>query len=227
MTDPPFPPPPPAGGAPPPPAGGFAAPSPPPPGSGGPGGALQLDLNAPLEVANWRPLVHGLLVIPYAIVAGLIGFGLYVVAVIAFFTVVFTKRIPSGLFGFMAMALRVSWRAGSYQLFMREAYPSWEFTSTAADPGDDPARFSIQEPGDMSRLLPFVKGLLAIPHFFVLMFLGIGVYFVLVFAFFAVLFTGRWPEGARNFVIGFERWAFRVMAYVLFMTDDYPPFSMD
>ncbi len=192
-----------------------------------PGGALHLDLTAPLEVANWRPLVHWLLVIPFAIVAGFLGFGLYIVSIIAFFTVVFTKRVPSGLFGFMAMALRFTWRSSSYQLFMREPYPSWEFTSTAADPADDPAVLSIPEPGDMSRLLPFVKWLLAIPHFFVLVFLGIGVYFVVIFAFFAVLFTGRWPEGARTFVVGVQRWAMRVMAYVLFMTDDYPPFSLD
>jgi hypothetical protein len=211
MTDPSFPPPPPAS----------------PAAAVGGADAFHLDLTAPPEVANWRPLVHWLLVIPFAIVAGFLGFGLYIVSIIAFFTVVFTKRIPPGLFGFMAMVLRVGWRSTSYQLFLREAYPSWEFTSTAGDPGDDPAVLSIPEPGEMSRWLPFVKWLLVIPHFIVLGVLGIGVYFAVVIGFFAVLFTGRWPEGLRNFVIGFERWALRVMAYALFMTDDYPPFSLD
>lgn len=220
MTEPTVPPPPPSGGFPPPPA---------PAAPGGPaaGGLFQLGLNAPVEVANWRPLVHWLLVIPFAIVTGFLGFGLYIVSFIAFFAVVFTKRIPAGMFGFMAMCLRFTWRSASYQLFLREPYPSWEFTSTAGDPGDDPAYLSIPDPGEMSRLLPFVKWLLVIPHFFVLMFLGIGVYFVMIYAFFAVLFTGRWPQGARDFVVGVERWSLRVMAYMLFMTDDYPPFSMD
>jgi len=188
---------------------------------------LQLELNAPLEVANWRPLVHWLLVIPFAIVTGFLGIGLYFVSIVAFFTVVFTKRIPDGMFGFMAMVLRFTWRSSSYQFFMRESYPSWEFTSTAVDPGDDPAILSIPDPGDMSRLLPFVKWLLVIPHFVVLVFLGIGVYFVMIFAFFVVLFTGHWPKGGRDYVIGFQRWAIRVYAYMLFMTDDYPPFSLD
>ena len=109
MTDPNVPPPPPpAGAAPPPPApsGGFAAPPPPAGGFGAPvpgataGGALQLELNAPLEVARWRPLIHWLLVFPFAIVTGFLYMGLSIVAFLAFFTVVFTKRIPDGIWMF-------------------------------------------------------------------------------------------------------------------------------
>jgi hypothetical protein len=184
-------------------------------------------LDAPVEVANWRPLVHWLLVIPYAIVAGVLGYALGFVAFIAFFTVLFTKKVPEGMFNFMAMCMRASWRANSYQFFLREPYPNWSFDSTATDPGDDPARFSIMNPGEMNRWLPLVKWLLIIPHMIALFFVAIGVYFSLVVAFFAVLFTGRWPAGLRDFVIGFERWALRVMAYAFFMTDDYPPFSLD
>ena len=139
----------------------------------------------------------------------------------------FTKRIPDGMFRFMSMCLRVSWRSSSYQYFMREPYPEWDFTSASADPGGDPATVSIDEPGELNRWLPFVKWLLAIPHYVVLFFLFIGLFFVVLIGFFAVLFTGRWPEGLREYVVGVHRWGLRVVAYIFYMTDEYPPFSLD
>ena len=89
-----------------------------------------------------------------------------------------------------------------------------------------PAAFEISYPSELNRWLPLVKWLLAIPHYFVLIFLGIGAFFVLIYAFFAVLFTGRWPRGAFDFVVGTVRWAYRVAAYVHLKTDAYPPFSL-
>ncbi|MET0158451.1 MAG: DUF4389 domain-containing protein [Acidimicrobiales bacterium] len=229
MTDPSAaPPPPPGGGFPPSPPGGGATPPPPAAGPAPTGGyPVHLDFGAPLEVANWRPLVHWLLVIPYAIVVAILGWALSIVAFVAFFTVVFTKRIPDGMFRFMSMCLRVSWRSSSYHYFMREPYPEWDFTSASADPGGDPATVSIDEPGELNRWLPFVKWLLAIPHYVVLFFLFIGLSFVVLIGFFAVLFTGRWPEGLREYVVGVHRWGLRVVAYIFYMTDDYPPFSLD
>lgn len=80
---------------------------------------------------------------------------------------------------------------------------------------------------EYSRFLPLIKWLLAIPHYFALFFVGIGGWFAIVYAFFAVLFTGRWPEGAFNYVVGVVRWASRVNAYLLYQVDAYPPFSLD
>jgi Domain of unknown function (DUF4389) len=188
---------------------------------------LRLDLEAPVKVANWRPLVHWLLVIPYAIVVALLGYALGLVAFIAFFTVLFTKRIPDGMFRFMAMCLRVSWRSFSYQVWLREPYPAFEFTSVSEEPGGDPATLSIDEPGELNRWLPLVKWLLAIPHYVALFFLAIGAFFVVIIGFFAVLFTGKWPEGLRDYLVGVARWAHRVVAYTYFMTDEYPPFTLD
>ena len=91
---------------------------------------------------------------------------------------------------------------------------------------DHPARMEISYPGELNRWLPLVKWLLVIPHLFVLTFLGIGAFFVLIYAFFAVLFTGRWPRGAFDYLVGTLRWAFRVAAYFHLMTDAYPPFSL-
>jgi Domain of unknown function (DUF4389) len=89
-----------------------------------------------------------------------------------------------------------------------------------------PVRLEIAYPSELNRWLPLVKWLLAIPHYVVLWFVFIGAFFVGIFAFFAVLFTGRWPRGAFDYLVGTVRWLYRVMAYVHLMTDAYPPFSL-
>ena len=77
------------------------------------------------------------------------------------------------------------------------------------------------------RLLPLVKWLLLIPHWFVLTFIWIGAFFAIVASWFAVLFTGKYPPGIHSFVTGTYRWTNRVTAYGMLMTDSYPPFSFD
>ena len=79
----------------------------------------------------------------------------------------------------------------------------------------------------LSRGLWLVKWLLAIPHCVVLLFLWIGFAVVSVVAFFAILFTGRYPKSLYEFVLGMNRWVFRVAAYAALMTDAYPPFRLD
>jgi hypothetical protein len=93
--------------------------------------------------------------------------------------------------------------------------------------GDYPVQLGITRQDEYSRWLPLVKWLLAIPHYVVLVILGIGALFALIGAFFAVLFTGNYPRGIFDFMLGVQRWALRVSAYVLLMADPYPPFSLD
>jgi hypothetical protein len=88
------------------------------------------------------------------------------------------------------------------------------------------ASLEITYPSELNRWLPLVKWLLAIPHYVVLFFVGVGAFFVMIYGFFAVLFTGRWPRGAFEYLVGAARWYFRVLAYVHLMTDAYPPFSL-
>jgi Domain of unknown function (DUF4389) len=90
-----------------------------------------------------------------------------------------------------------------------------------------PVRLEIAYPEELNRWLPLVKWLLAIPHFVVLFFVGLGAFFVAIWAFFAVLFTGRYPRGAFDYLVGTYRWSTRVLAYVHLMTDAYPPFSLE
>ena len=80
---------------------------------------------------------------------------------------------------------------------------------------------------DLNRWLPLVKWLLVIPHIVVLAFLGIGAVVVIVIAWFAILFTGRYPRPLFDYVVGVSRWALRVGAYsTLLITDRYPPFRL-
>jgi hypothetical protein len=188
---------------------------------------VQLDLDAPLEVARWRPLVHWLLVIPHWVVLYVLQLVFSVLAVISWFAILFTGNIPQGMFDFMTMILRYQWRTTSYLLFMREPYPPFDFTPGNLDPGNDPGRLSVEYPERLSRLLIFVKWILIIPHAIALLFVGIGAFFVVAAAWFVVLFTGRWPEGMRNFVVGTVRWGTRVSSYVYLLTDVYPPFSLE
>jgi hypothetical protein len=207
-----------------------APPPPPPPPPSGSGEPVELTLEYPEHIANWRPLVQWLLGIPHIIVAAVLGMIYGVLVVIAFFSVLFTKQVPRGLFDFMTMTMRYQWRTNSYVYFMRESYPPFDMTSAngADDPSvpADPARFGVAYPDELNRWLPLVKWLLAIPHYIVLLVLGIGAWLATVIGFFAVLFTGRWPQGLFDFVVGVHRWGMRVNAYVGLMRDEYPPFSL-
>ena len=186
---------------------------------------VMLDLDAPLEVARWRPLVHWILVIPHAFVVGALQFLSGVMTFIAFFSILFTKKYPKGMFSVTVMAYRYQWRVSSYMMFMRETYPPFEFDTVLADPGTDPAKYSVQYPTEMNRFLPLVKFFLAIPHLFVFGLLSLGGMFVWIGAFFAVLFTGRYPESMRDYLVGVTRYGYRLQAYVTFLTDRYPPFT--
>jgi Domain of unknown function (DUF4389) len=90
-----------------------------------------------------------------------------------------------------------------------------------------PVQFDVGYQQEYHRWLPLVKWLLVLPHFFVLLFIWIGVLFAIIGAFFAVLFTRRYPPGIFNFVVGATRWTMRASAYYLLLVDAYPPFSLD
>jgi hypothetical protein len=187
---------------------------------------LQLDLDAPDKIARWRPLVHWLLIIPQLVVLYVLAIVQRVVFIISFFAILFTGEMPEGLFGFNTMVLRYQWRVMSFAMFMRESYPEFAFPAEAADPGTEPATLSAQAAPKLSRGLIFIKWLLAVPHYIVLLILGIAAYVVVIIAFFVVIITGAWPSGMRDFVVGVMRWSSRVSAYILLMTDQYPPFSL-
>jgi hypothetical protein len=194
------------------------------------GGAFPatLTFDAPERIANWRPLVHWLLAIPHLAIVYALGAVSEIVAVISWFAVLFTGRLPKGLADFQALYVRYTLRTATYFAFLREEYPPFSFSTIPADPGDDP-RVRVEVVPQLegrNRWTVAFRLILAIPQLIVLAALGIALFFVGVIAFFAVLFTGRWPAGLREFALGVGRWWLRVQAYLVLLTDEYPPFTL-
>ena len=199
------------------------------------------ELSPTLHRALW--LVKWLLVIPHVVVLAFLWIAFVATTVVAFFAVLFTGRYPRGIFDFNLGVLRWSWRVGyySYSALGTDRYPPF----TLKDLPDYPARLEIEYPQQLARGLALVKWLLAIPHFLILgVFVGGGASIIsgsdsrwtfsgglidlMVFiAAIALLFTGRYPRGLHGFIMGMNRWVFRVVAYVALMTDVYPPFRLD
>lgn len=186
------------------------------------------EVDHPEGITNWRPLVQWLLAFPHFVVLYGLSALSQVVAFISWFAIVFTGKLPDGLAGLQCLFVRYTNRTYAYAAFLREEYPPFAFETTADDPGDDPGvRTSfVPQYEDRNRLTVAFRLILVIPQFIVLAFLGLAAYVALLIAVFAVLFTGRWPEGLRDFVVGVLRWATRVNAYHLLLVDEYPPFSL-
>jgi hypothetical protein len=183
----------------------------------------------PESIARWRVIGNIILAIPHLIIAYLLNIVAEVLAFVAWILGVFTGKVPEGILGVIAMCLRYNTRASVYASFLKEEYPPFTFATTLADPGDDP-RIRVNygsETEGRNRLTIFFRILLAIPHIIVISLIGIVAFFVYVIAWFAVLFTGKWPTGLRNFVIGLTRWTTRLNAYMYLLTDEYPPFSFE
>ena len=135
---------------------------------------------------------------------------------------VFKQKYPRWWFDWNIALTKFSTRVAAYLALLRDEYPSTE--------EDQAVHIEIPYPDakkDLNQWLPLVKWFLAIPHYIVLFFLGIAAFFVVVMTWFAILFTGRYPRGFFDFVVGFMRWSLRVSAYAaLLTTDEYPPFTL-
>ena len=136
--------------------------------------------------------------------------------------ILFRQRYPRWWFDFALELARFGTRIGAYFALLTDQYPSTVEEQNVHLEIDYP---DVER--DLNRWLPLVKWLLAIPHFIVLFFLTVGAFFAVVVAWFAILFTGRYPRGLFDFVVGVGRWWLRVEAYAfLLVTDRYPPFSL-
>jgi Domain of unknown function (DUF4389) len=135
---------------------------------------------------------------------------------------VFKQKYPRWWFDWNIGLTKFSTRVMAYLALLRDEYPSTD--------EDQAVHIEIPYPDakkDLNRWLPLVKWLLAIPHYIILFFLGIAAFFAVLVAWFAILFTGHYPKGFFDFVVGVIRWSLRVMAYAaLLTTDEYPPFTL-
>lgn len=136
--------------------------------------------------------------------------------------IVFRERYPRWWFDFARELVRFQARVGAYLVLLTDQYPS------TVD--EQAVHLEIDYPDakqDLNRWLPLVKWLLAIPHYIVLVVLVIIAIILIVIAWFAIVFTGQYPRGLFDYVVGVGRWILRVQAYAfLLVTDEYPPFSL-
>ena len=193
----------------------------------------RLEVDYPEQLDRVTTLFRPILVIPIAIVfaflvspdgesgamAGSFG-GLFAATVLM---IVFRQRYPRWWFDFLREVVRFAGRIACYALLLTDRYPSTV---------DEQAyHLEIDYPdavNDLNRWMPLVKWFLAIPHFLVLVVLMVGVIVVFVIAWFAILFTGRFPRQLFDYVVGVLRWWVRVSAYAVWLvTDRYPPFRLD
>lgn len=203
---------------------------------------LEGRLDQPLN--RWLWLVKWLLLIPHFIVLAVLWIAFSLVTFIAFFAILFTERYPKSLFDFNAGVLRWTWRVTyyGYSALGTDRYPPF---SMGAEP-DYPATLTIARPERLSRGLVLVKWwVLAIPQYLVLGIIGGGLMIglsgswragvpfggflglLVLFAAVALLFTGQYPRGMFDLVMGLNRWVYRVITYVALMRDEYPPFRLD
>jgi uncharacterized protein DUF4389 len=208
---------------------------------------VRVDATLDGEPSRWLWLVKWLLAIPHYLVLVFLWLAFAVLSVVAFVAILVTGRYPLSIFEFNVGVLRWTWRVHyySYGALGTDRYPPF----TLADDPDFPAHFDVAHPERLSRGLVLVKWwLLALPHYVVVgLFVGgtvwgvwrveqasngpatfgglIGV--LVLFVAVALLFTGRYPRGLFDLLLGANRWVLRVAAYAALMTDRYPPFRMD
>jgi hypothetical protein len=133
----------------------------------------------------------------------------------------FKQKYPRWWFDWNLELSRFLARVGAYGMLLRDEYPSTDEQQAVH------LDFAYPDATQLNRFLPIVKWFLAIPHYIVLWFLGIGAIICVIIAWFAILFTGRYPRSLFDYVVGVNRWALRVEAYaMLLITDQYPPFSL-
>jgi Domain of unknown function (DUF4389) len=136
--------------------------------------------------------------------------------------ILFRQKYPRWWFDWNLNLVRFENRVGAFLFLLRDEYPSTDEEQTIHLDFPYP-----DAKNDLNRWLPLVKWLLAIPHYIVLFFLYLATIVVVIVAWFAILFTGRYPRGIFDFVQGVIRWHNRVVGYAfILVTDRYPPFSL-
>lgn len=178
-----------------------------------------LDITPPERLDRLSTLLRLLYIIPAIILSSLVTGAAQNLGLAVVLMLLFRQKYPRVWFDWALYLNQYSTRVSAYVLLLTDRYPS------TTDMQDVDVRADLSP--SLNRFLPLVKWLLAIPHFIVLMFLGLVLVIVTVIAWFAILFTGRYPRGMFDYAVGVLRWQWRVNAYFLLLsTDRYPPFAL-
>ena len=187
-----------------------------------------ITVQSPPSMDRWRPLVQWILAVPHLIIAGAMEYLAGALAIVSWFAILFTGRLPKGLADFQIMILRYSMKAELYAGFMHDQYPSFDFRQSNNDPEPSPVSINVEPMLEgRNRLTVGLRLFIASPALlfaFAISIVGAICWFL---AFFAVLFTGRWPDGLRNWVMALNRVGLRFETYALLLNDEYPPFATD
>jgi Domain of unknown function (DUF4389) len=186
-----------------------------------------LVIDSPYEVARWRPLVNWVLYIPHAIILNALQILSQAVFFIYWLMLIFTGKLQPGLYGVMAMYERYNTRANAFLVGWSQTYPPFEFTTDPADNNTYPAvRLNLPPVPESVPRSAALNVLKAIPHYIVLLIFFIGAAAVALIGWFAVLFTGAWPKGMRDFLVRVSNYQYRVWTYVTMVENDYPKFGL-
>jgi Domain of unknown function (DUF4389) len=179
---------------------------------------VDIEYQEPLN--RWLPLVKWLLAIPHYILLFILYFAAWFALIAAFFMVLFTRSYPPALFQFIVGVFRWHERVTAYIYLMRDEYPPF---ALEPEPGE-PVTVDVEYPEDgVDRWRPLVAWLLAIPYLFVASIIAYIAQILVFFAFFAILFTRKFPRGMFDIVLVSQRWLLRGYAYAAFMVTRYPP----
>ncbi len=162
--------------------------------------------------------------IPHGFLIMLLSIGLMFVRIGVFWICLFTGKYPQGLWDYQVKFMRYQLRVNARFQNLADGYPEFGLNGQ-----DDHTNFDIAYKEEVSRGTVLIRALfgvfLIIPHAFALIFRLIATMFVQIIAFWIILFTGKFPDGMFDFVVGTGRWAYRVNCYLNFYTPDYPPFT--
>lgn len=182
-----------------------------------------------LAVAGIIFPIKVLLAVPHLIALWFIQIGAFIAGYFGFWVIAFTGSLPPGIARFVHNSLGWNMRATAWIASLRDEYPAF-----ALEQPEYQARVTVTEPTlERSRglavtgILWFVKALLLIPHIIVLYFVGLAAAIAGWIAYWAIAFTGVYPDGIFNFVVGTLRWSMRTSAWLFSLTDEYPPFALN
>jgi len=194
----------------------------------GPKFPVTLTVDHPRELSRLSTFFRGILLIPPAVILALLTgsaggtSGISILFLPTLLMILFRGTYPRWWFDWNVNLTKFSARIGAYAALLTDQFPSTE--------REQSVHITIPFPDvekDLRRGMPLVKWFLAIPHVFVLGFLGIAAAFCIFISWFAIIFTGQYPRAFFDFVVGVGRWGLRVSAYAfLLVTDVYPPFSL-
>ena len=181
---------------------------------------MVFEIEYPESLSRWRPLVKWLLVIPHLVVFLLLAPVFLAVVVVAWFSILLTGRFPRQLWNFELQYMRRSTNQTTYAITLqRDEYPPF-------GEAPYPATLDIDYPEQLTRWKVLVKWLLMLPNLLALGVVMVGAALAVTAAFFAIIFTGKYPPALFDFVTGAFRWGHRWGAYFYLMSDRYPPFSL-